>query len=62
MGPLLIRSRRVLLPGGETAASVLILDGRIEAIGERGRVRTLDAGELVLAAGCCARKRRHAGR
>jgi len=52
---LLIRSRRMVLPGGVTEAAVFVRDGRIEEVGEYGlrrdADRTVDLGDLPLLPG-----------
>ena len=47
---MILRSRRVVLPDGERAASVHVRDGRIEAI-DRYESDGVDLGELVLLPG-----------
>ncbi|TVY99907.1 allantoinase AllB [Trebonia kvetii] len=52
---LLIRSRRMVLPGGVTEAAVFVRDGRIEEVGDydlqREADRTVDLGDLPLLPG-----------
>ena len=55
MTTLVVRGERVMLPGGERAASIHVQDGRIVAIGDHGDrvagVPVLDAGTLVVLPG-----------
>ena len=52
---LLIRSRRIVLPGGVTEAAVFVRDGRIDEVGDydlqRQADRTVDLGDLPLLPG-----------
>ena len=54
-GTLLIRSRRMVLPGGVSEAAAVVRDGRIEEVGEYGlhrdADRTVDLGDLPLLPG-----------
>ena len=54
-GTLLIRSRRMVLPAGETEAAALVRDGRVETVGGYGlradADRTVDLGDLPLLPG-----------
>jgi allantoinase len=54
-GTLLIRSRRMVVPGGVTEGAVFVRDGRIEVVGgydlQREANRTVDLGDLPLLPG-----------